>query len=277
MMSSMANWLDRALHGIRWRLDHLDPRRRLRQSRVWSDSQKTYSQLTIAETFDRIYADGIWGGGTAEIHSGPGSRGELMQAYCSLLRGEIEKRKILTLVDLGCGDFQVGSLLAGMVNEYTGVDVASDVIARNSRQFGSEPEPSNFAILAQNVRRLSPRCRALQAAIWSHPCPLRVHNADERFHNIFQMQPCEDMPGAIQGLDMPSILEKSGFDSVDLLKVDVEGAEVQLFQGDLSWMPRVRAFAVEFHGDSREVSRFDMLMQGRRVIQANPHTIIALA
>ncbi|SRR5579883_124375 len=138
MMSSMANWLDRALHGIRWRLDHLDPRRRLRQSRVWSDSQKTYSQLTIAETFDRIYADGIWGGGTAEIHSGPGSRGELMQAYCSLLRGEIEKRKILTLVDLGCGDFQVGSLLAGMVNEYTGVDVASEVIARNSRQFGSE-------------------------------------------------------------------------------------------------------------------------------------------
>jgi len=143
--------------------------------------------------------------------------------------------------------------------------------------FALEPEPSNFAILAQNVRRLSPRCRALQAAIWSHPCPLRVHNADERFHNIFQMQPCEDMPGAIQGLDMPSILEKSGFDSVDLLKVDVEGAEVQLFQGDLSWMPRVRAFAVEFHGDSREVSRFDMLMQGRRVIQANPHTVIALA
>jgi FkbM family methyltransferase len=144
--------------------------------------------------------------------------------------------------------------------------------------FSVEPEASNFALLAQNVQSLSRRgrCRPLRAAIWSHDCPLRVQSVAENFYNAFQVRPSENTPDAIQGLGMLSILERSGFHSVDLLKIDVEGAEVQLFQGDLSWLPRVRALAIEFHGDSRQASGFDRLMHGRRVIQVNPHTVMAL-
>lgn len=35
----------------------------------------------------------------------------------------------------------------------------------------------------------------------------------------------------------------------DFLKCDVEGAEFELFQGDISWLGAVRAVALEYHGD----------------------------
>lgn len=35
--------------------------------------------------------------------------------------------------------------------------------------------------------------------------------------------------------------------TIDLLKVDIEGAEAQLFSGDLSWLKRVRSIVIEIH------------------------------
>jgi hypothetical protein len=68
------------------------------------------------------------------------------------------------------------------------------------------------------------------------------------------------------------------YEMLDILKVDIEGAEVELFKGDVGWLSRVRAIAIEFHDDSREVSGFDRLMRdhGFRVLDSNPHTVLAL-
>jgi hypothetical protein len=75
---------------------------------------------------------------------------------------------------------------------------------------------------------------------------------------------------------MQSIYQRSGFQEVDLLKVDIEGAEVQLLQGDLSWLDHVRVVAIEFHGDSRKESGFDEIMKGRRIIDDSSHTTLAI-
>jgi FkbM family methyltransferase len=173
--------------------------------------------------------------------------------------------KCETIIDLGAN---IGLATVYFASKFPGASILS-----------IEPEAANCALLAKNVEPFSRqgRCRTLQAAIWSHDGPLRIHSIAENSFNTFQVRPSENTPDAIQGLGMSSILERSGFDKVDLLKVDVEGAEVQLFQGDLSWLPRVRVLAIEFHGDSRKASGFDTLMQGRRVIQTNPHTVMALA
>ena len=48
------------------------------------------------------------------------------------------QRGVRRLVDLGCGDFEVGSSLAAMVEDYTGVDVAGSVIAANRSRYASE-------------------------------------------------------------------------------------------------------------------------------------------
>ncbi|HWO73694.1 MAG TPA: class I SAM-dependent methyltransferase, partial [Dehalococcoidia bacterium] len=44
----------------------------------------------------------------------------------------------MTLVDLGCGDFAVGSQIAPHVARYVGVDVVAPLIEANNRRFGSD-------------------------------------------------------------------------------------------------------------------------------------------
>ena len=47
---------------------------------------------------------------------------------------------------------------------------------------------------------------------------------------------------------LATLLDRAGFDRVDLLKVDVEGAELELFSHDpQAWLPRVGMVIVETH------------------------------
>jgi len=77
---------------------------------------------------------------------------------------------------------------------------------------------------------------------------------------------------------MRSILAKSGFGNVDLLKVDIEGGERHLFAGDLAWLDCVTCIVLEFHAAKREESGFDSIKarKGFKVIEPNSHTILAL-
>jgi hypothetical protein len=42
----------------------------------------------------------------------------------------------------------------------------------------------------------------------------------------------------------------SGFDRLELLRIDIEGSEAEIFSQDCeSWLPLVRAITIELHGD----------------------------
>jgi predicted TPR repeat methyltransferase len=47
------------------------------------------------------------------------------------------ERNVRSVVDLGCGDFRVGRLIAASGVSYTGVDVVEPLIAEDARRDGS--------------------------------------------------------------------------------------------------------------------------------------------
>ena len=65
---------------------------------------------------------------------------------------------------------------------------------------------------------------------------------------------------------------------ISILKVDIEGAEVELFQGDLEWLTHVGAIAIEFHKNARAHCSFDEIMREYRfsIVADTSHTVIAL-
>lgn len=85
--------------------------------------------------FSDIYEKNAWGGAQSELFSGIGSRGDPASAYVSAVRAFIETRGIKTAVDLGCGDFHIGSQIAEVCGSYTGVDVVPMVVERNAAKF----------------------------------------------------------------------------------------------------------------------------------------------
>jgi FkbM family methyltransferase len=145
------------------------------------------------------------------------------------------------------------------------------------RIFAVEPNRENYRLLEWNVAKIAPsgRCRVVRQAVWSRPGAIAV-SAPPGGNSFDSVVVGGEGGELVQGATPQQILEASGFDRVDLMKIDVEGAEVEIFKGDLGWLGRVRTMAIEFHGDSRRESSFDEIAgsHGFRV-EGDDHTIIA--
>jgi FkbM family methyltransferase len=149
--------------------------------------------------------------------------------------------------------------------------------------FAVEPNSANFALLESNLQPLiaNGRCRAVNAAVWATDTELLGHTpaGPDQFDSfqVMAARAAADPRERITGRSMPSLLAESGFDSVDLLKVDIEGAEVELFRGDVTWLEAVKTIAVEFHGATRQASQFDAIMRrfGFAVHETESHTVFA--
>jgi SAM-dependent methyltransferase len=80
--------------------------------------------------FGHIYDTDGWEGG-----SGIGSAPDATQRYRRLVQRLVGARDIRTVVDVGCGDWQLGELLDWSGVHYTGVDVVGPVVESNRRRY----------------------------------------------------------------------------------------------------------------------------------------------
>lgn len=90
------------------------------------------------QQFTNIYEKNLWGGETGEYYSGSGSyREDLIIPYVDWLSEFVVQKNIHSIVDLGCGDFNVGNRLSSIVSQYTGVDIVEGVIQNNIKKYGN--------------------------------------------------------------------------------------------------------------------------------------------
>jgi FkbM family methyltransferase len=100
-------------------------------------------------------------------------------------------------------------------------------------------------MLTTNLAELieSGRCRAVRAAVWGSEKALVADRSQVPEHySAFTTKEAnaQESPDEIMtGLPIQKIIENSGFTKIDLLKVDIEGAEVELLKGDLDWLRTV--------------------------------------
>ena len=51
----------------------------------------------------------------------------------------------------------------------------------------------------------------------------------------------------IKSMTLNSILENSGFQEIDILKIDIEGSEKELFSKNTEWLDKVKIIVLELH------------------------------
>ena len=84
-----------------------------------------------ADVFDKIYQTDHWRGG-----SGEGSTTEATAPYRHIVERFVVSPEVRRVVDVGCGDWQLGSLVDWNGVHYTGLDVVKSVIDTNFRRWG---------------------------------------------------------------------------------------------------------------------------------------------
>ena len=129
-----------------------------------------------------------------------------------------------------------------------------------ARVIALEPEASNFAVLARNVKHY-PNIVPIHAALWSADGVAFVRGSETAYNPSdkvgFRVRESEGMP--VRALTMRTLMSESKIECIDLLKIDVEGTEKRLFK-QCNWMQRVRCLVIELHdrfepGCSAAVSR----------------------
>lgn len=112
-------------------------RRRVRShlSKRWDAK---FERQPAEKVFRAVYKEGKWGTDPqGDFYSGSGSHDpKIVLPYIEAVGKFLESLPVPpSLVDLGCGDFNVGRQLRPYCGNYTACDVVSDLIARNQTKF----------------------------------------------------------------------------------------------------------------------------------------------
>lgn len=117
-----------------------------------------------------------------------------------------------------------------------------------------EPDPENFAVLAANCGHL-PGVTLLQAALWGADGEVRIETRNREGRDLRswgRRTAALDLADAgtvpVPALSPRSVMERAGFSEIGLFKMDIEGAEKDVFEApDASWLDQVGVLTAEFH------------------------------
>ena len=111
-----------------------------REEYLISRRVEEFRKLTVKAAFTKIYTDGLWGKSTNvqdEFCSGIGShQSDIVATYVDAVSKFLKSLdKKPNVVDLGCGDFHVGSQVRPLCSNYVACDVVDSLIARNKDEY----------------------------------------------------------------------------------------------------------------------------------------------
>jgi FkbM family methyltransferase len=106
-----------------------------------------------------------------------------------------------------------------------------------------EPEPSNFAALLRNIAAYK-SIVPVEAALWKEDGEVGLGACEVHPKGAFQIM--ERGQIRVRAITMSTLMREMGIHFIDLLKVDIEGAEKEVFEA-CDWIESVRTIAIELH------------------------------
>lgn len=111
-----------------------------------------------------------------------------------------------------------------------------------------EPDPQNFELLMQNTARF-PNVSAVRAAVWKESGTITLADPGLGSWGLQVSDASNALPVSepIRAVTLDEIRQEFNIDRIDLLKVDVEGSEKEIFHTADSWLPFVDVICIELH------------------------------
>lgn len=157
--------------------------------------------------------------------------------------------------------------------------------------FCVEPEESNFLMLQRNIQRFEGRVVAVKGGIWSEPGTLDIVNPDagpSAFRVQLQEKPSSE--NTIRCYTMNELLSEANTSEPLIVKIDIEGAQADLFSKNTSWVGHSNLIILElddwqfpWQGTSRSFFKclsshpFDYLLGGESIFCFNDQLAVSKA
>jgi FkbM family methyltransferase len=137
-----------------------------------------------------------------------------------------------------------------------------------------EPDPSNVEMLKQNVWPFGNRVEVIQSGVWSNSVGLVL--SEERFgdgrqwaRQVREARP--DETPTMMAIDIATLIDRSQYKQVSILKVDIEGAEKVVFATNTErWLSHIDNIVIELHdADCKEIFLNAISQCGFAIRQSN--------
>jgi FkbM family methyltransferase len=116
----------------------------------------------------------------------------------------------------------------------------------NARIVAIEPDAENFRMLARNTSPYA-NVSLIQAGVWHKRAWLKIENPDDDKWTL-RVGEAESGDGAIAAVTITDILAEAAASRINLLKIDIEGAEREVFStGYQQWLDKVDVLVIELH------------------------------
>jgi len=159
------------------------------------------------------------------------------------IQGEYEPVKLSnpkTIIDLGAN---VGYSAAYFLSKYPTASVLA-----------VEPDPDSCAVCCCNLAPYGQRVRVIQGAAWPECAKLVLDKGAYRDGRDWTSQVKLASEGAsrggaqVEGYEIAALIALCEASEVDLLKIDIERSEIELFSRNAEkWLPRVKNLCIELH------------------------------
>lgn len=152
-------------------------------------------------------------------------------------------------------DFQVENSPSVIVDAGANIGLAAVYFANKfptAKIVAIEPEASNFEVLLRNVASY-PNIFPLQAALWGKSEKINLVDPGLGkwgfMTESIKSSPSElgDVCHAVEGITVDEVMEKFKIPRISILKIDIEGAEKEVFDNASAWIERVDSLIVELH------------------------------
>jgi FkbM family methyltransferase len=139
-----------------------------------------------------------------------------------------------------------------------------------SRIVAVEPDPSNLELARQNLSQLKVEVTLVAGAVGAEDGFASFGRSE--LSNMGAM--AYNQPGHTRVISMPTLLKENGIvGTIDLLKIDIEGGEADLFSKNLDWLGQVDAIIAEFHPTVIDVEPILTAICSQGFVYIPPHSV----
>lgn len=122
----------------------------------------------------------------------------------------------------------------------------------NAKIFAIEPEVNNFKILEKNTKKY-PNIKLYNNALWYNKTGVEIVDMNYGEWGYMTKEIDKDSDKSIPSFSLNDLLVESKIDIVDILKIDIEGSEIEIFShGYEDWLPKVKCLIIELHDRMRK-------------------------
>lgn len=115
-----------------------------------------------------------------------------------------------------------------------------------------EPEDNNFEAIQFNLGQLPNKISMIKGAVWSSDTHIKIVNDfNDRQDWGYRVDETTDADG-LPAYSLNSLAKTHHFDIIDILKIDIEGSEKQIFNpavANLDFLAKTRCIAIEIHDE----------------------------